>query len=182
MTRPSVVHHHADHPHREVGALVPDARHSAALARSHLEALEPRYPEGRLGYRHRGRGRHRRYPGPKLATTDRCRRAEVPETRRYSWRSSRTCPVGKVVVERGRPLVRRVQPAAEMPTRRQVRHCVVARASLHIFSRLPSAWRSYDSGNVRVLDSAQTVATMATTVCIGFRRSRAFGRSCFKRI
>ena len=77
------------------------------------------------------------------------------------------------VVQRGRPLVRRVQSAAELPTRRQIRHCVVAKASLHIFSRLPSAWRSYDSCNLRGLDSAQTVATMATTVCIGFRRSRA---------
>jgi hypothetical protein len=147
--------------------LVQDARYSVPLAR---------YPEGQeLGYRHRGRGRHRRYPGRKPATTDRCTRAEVAEIRIRPWRSSSTCPAGKVVVvvERGRPLVRRVRSAAEMPTRRQIRHCVVAKASLHIFSRLPSAWRSYDSCNVRGLDSAQTVATMATTVCIGFRRSRA---------
>ena len=77
------------------------------------------------------------------------------------------------MVQRGRPLVRRVQSAAELPTRQQIRHCVVAKASLHIFSRLPSAWRSYDSCILRGLDSAQTVATMVTTVCIGFRRSRS---------
>ena len=47
-----------------------------------------------------------------------------------------------VVVGRDRPLVRRVQSAAaELPTRRQTRRCVVATASLDIFSRLPSAWR-----------------------------------------
>jgi hypothetical protein len=81
IARPSVAHRHADHhPHREVGVLVQDARYSVPLARSHLDALEPRYPEGReLGYRHRGRGRRRRYPGPKPATTDRCTRAEVAE-------------------------------------------------------------------------------------------------------
>src|SRR4029077_9338234 len=82
---PSVAHRHADHhPHREVGVLVQDARYSVPLARSHLAALEPRYPEGQeLGYRDRGRGRgrHRRYPGRKPATTDRCTPAEVAEIR-----------------------------------------------------------------------------------------------------
>jgi len=38
---------------------------------------------------------------------------------------------------------------------------------LHIFSRLPSAWESYDSCNDWGLNSAQTVATMAMTVCMG---------------
>jgi hypothetical protein len=41
------------------------------------------------------------------------------------------------VVQRCRPLVRRVQSAAGLPTRRQIRHCVVAKASLRIFFRLP---------------------------------------------
>lgn len=55
-----------------------------------------------------------------------------------------------------------------------------SQAFIHIFSRLPSAWESYDSCNVRGLDSAQTVATMATTVCIGFRQAEHGGRSCFE--
>src|SRR5262249_8864991 len=77
----SVAHRHADRrPHREAGVLVQDARYSVPLARSHLEALEPRYPEGQeLGYRHRRRGRHRRYLGHKPATTARCTRPEVAE-------------------------------------------------------------------------------------------------------
>src|ERR1700752_8894 len=48
------------------------------------------------------------------------------------------------------------------------------------FSWLPSAWESYDSCNVRGFDSAQTVATMATTVCIGFHQAEHGGRSCFE--
>ena len=179
VPRPNVADHH---PHREVGVLVQDARYSVPLARSHLDALEPRYPEGQeLGYRHRGRGRHRRYPGYKPATTDRCTRPEVAGIHIQPFESSSTCPAGKAVVVagRGRPLVRRVRSAAEMPTRRQIRHCVVAKPSLHIFSRLPSAWESYDSCNVWGLDSAQTVATMATTVCIGFRQAEHGGHSCF---
>src|SRR5262245_29110531 len=80
--RPSVDHRDAHRPHREVGVLVQDARYSVPLVRSHLEALEPRYPEGReLGYRHRGRGRHRRYPVRKPATMNRWTRAEVAEIR-----------------------------------------------------------------------------------------------------
>jgi hypothetical protein len=52
-------------------------------------------------------------------------------------------------VQRGLPVERRIRSAAELPTRRQIRHCVLAKASLRIFSQLPSAWRSYDSGDLR---------------------------------
>ena len=78
------------------------------------------------------------------------------------------------MVGRGRPLVRRVRSATEMPTRRQTRQCVVAKASLDIFSRLPSAWRSYDSCAVRGLDSAQAVATKVTMVCRTFTPDQGF--------
>ena len=180
--RPSVAHRHADHhPHREVGVLVQDARYSVPLARSHLEALEPRYPGGReLGYRHRGRGRHRRYPGPKPATTDRCTRPEVAEIRIQPFESSSTCPAGTVVVVAGpgRPLVRRVRSAAEMPTRRQIRHCVVAKPSLHIFSRLPSAWESYDSCNGRELDSARWWRPWQRQRALGSAEAEHGGRNC----
>jgi len=132
---PSVVRRHAFR--RKVMVLGQGARY---LGARHPGARHPgaRYPEGQeLGYR--GRGRHRRYPGPKPETTDRCTRAEVAGIRIQPYRSSSTCPAGKaaVVDQRGRVLARRVQSAEEMPTRRYTRRCVAANTSLEIFSRLP---------------------------------------------
>ena len=132
---PSVARRHVFR--RKVGVLVRDAL-----------VLEPRYQEARYqearylegqerGYP--GRGRHPRCLGPKPETTDRRTRSEVADTRIRPYRSSSTCPAGKAVVGvgRGRALVRRVESAARMPTRRQARRCVVATTSLDIFSRLP---------------------------------------------
>ena len=145
---PSVDHRHADRQdlEQEVGVLVQAARYPVAL--------DPRYLGGEeLGYRRRGR--HRRYPGPIPAATDRRTRPEEVEVagiRIQPCRSSSTCPADKagvVVVGPGRPLVWRVHTAVKLPTRRQTRRCVVAKASSDIFSRLPSAWKAYDSGIVR---------------------------------
>jgi len=148
---PSDAHHvHRHVRRRQVGVPVRDAQYWVAPEHRYPGL---RYPEGQeSGYRHQGR--HRRYPEPKPATTDRCRQPEVAEIRIPPWRSSSTCPAGTVApVQRGRPVARRTRSAAELPTRRQIRHCVVAKASLHVFSQLPSPWRSYDSGHVRGLVS-----------------------------
>ena len=147
----------------KVGVLVQDARYSVPLDARYLEAG---YLEGEeLGYRYRGRGRgrHRRYPGHKPATTDRRTRSEVAGIRMQPYRSSSTCPAGKVVVGRHRPLVRRVQSAAEMPTRRQTRRCVVATASSDIFlgGLCVEILRFVRCPEARM---AQMVATMLTRV------------------
>ena len=66
------------------------------------------------------------------------------------------------MVGRGRPPVRRVQSAAEMPTRPQTRRCVVATASSDIFlgGLCVEILRFVRCAGARM---AQMVATMATT-------------------